>query len=440
MFQPWSMPTYPWYTGSPFQVPMPGMPNPALSAAPPPIMGQATSAQAYSPPATSAQAPPAQAPPAQTHSAHASSAHASGYEDEDYSSNYYSESEETNDNVHNRSFDDNLALGGSGKRDEARLHGFKLLFLQLQLQFPDKFVVQNAEGPYYESRHRESGGTDNIPMLLVKPLLSGSWLDPPFKAYPSDTSKFWDDSVQFPSTSRINPKEYSLAAKRSCPYLKFEDEDLHSFLTGKPFKKISLDTAAFDRSSVDLSGSSASKVDTMLRPALKDSYVNDELLKIMFGLVSSLEPVLRDDLSSSSKLDLLTSCLEMTAENNQRTGQAVLAALVTNKLSLRENVLRRFQVPKYSGTLLKGSDFKSDKLFGPLPESFKASLLTHSGKELRCSSRTSTTRSYKPGSNYYSRASSSAKRSSSSALTPAKRFKRGGSTAKFFRGKNRKRN
>ena len=410
MFQPWSMPTFPWFPGYPVQAPLPGMPNPAYSAAPTPVIEQAPSAQA------------------------------SYYEEEEYSSNYYTDSEDLNNNINEQSFDDNLAMGGSGKRDDARLHGFRVLFHQLQLKFPDKFIVQNAEGPYYEARHRESGGSDNVPMLLVKPLLSGSWLDPPFKAYPSDTSKFWDDSVQFPTTSRINPKEYSLAAKRSCPYIKFEDEDLNSFLKGKPFKKVPLDTATFDRSTVDLSGSSASKVDTMLRPALRDSYVNDELLKIMFGLVRSLEPVLRDDLSSSRILGLLTSCLEMTAENNQRSGQAVLAALVTNKLSLRENVLRRFQVPKYSGTLLKGSDFKSDKLFGPLPESFKASLLTHSGKELRCSSRTSTTRSYKPGSNYYSRASSSAKRSSSSALTPAKRFKRGGSTAKFFRGKNRKRN
>ena len=75
-----------------------------------------------------------------------------------------------------------------------------------------------------------------------------------------------------------------------------------------------------------------------------------------------------------------------------------------------------------------------------LPESFKASLLTHNGKELRCSTKPRINRTYETGSAFYSRVSTSSKRNSTSGLTPAKRFKRGGSNTKFFRGKNRKRN
>ena len=331
--------------------------------------------------------------------------------------------------------DDNLSNCMIGQRDEKRLQGFKVLFQNLSSKFPDKFQIRNLEGPYYEARHREAGGMDNnVPSLLIKPVLTGSWLDPPFKAYPNDIVKFWDDSITFPTKSHVNPKEYRFAAKKACPYVSFEDEALGAFIKGQPFKKISLDTAAFDVSSVELSNAPSSKIDALLRPALRDSFVNDEILQMLLGLVGSLEPFLRGDDESSRILDLIFSCLETTAENNQRSGQAILASIVTNRLSMRDSVLRRFQVPKYTKTILKGSDFKSDKLFGPLPESFKASLLTHTGKALRCTTKKRFPSSFNSSSSVYP--STSSKRPSFSSTPAAKRTKRGGSSSRFFRGKS----
>ena len=331
-----------------------------------------------------------------------------------------------------------------GKKDEKRLQGFKVLFQNLHAKFPQKFLIKNSEGPYYEARHREAGGMDNnVPTLLIKPVLTGSWFDPPSKAYTSDIVQFWDDSITFPSKGHINPKDYRLAAKKACPYVTFEDDTLNSFFKGQPFKKIPLDTAAFDVSSIELPNVSSSRIDTLLRPALRDSYVNDELLQMLLGLVSSLEPFLRGDDESSHILDLMLSCLEMTAENNQRSGQAIMASIISNRLAMRDSVLRRFQVPKYTKTILRGSDFKSDKLFGPLPESFKASLLTNNGKELRCTIKKSSTGHFKYRSSVRPSvrpsASTSFKRTLSSYTPAAKRTKRGGSSSRFFRGKGLRR-
>ena len=364
------------------------------------------------------------------------------YEYDEDSAEEGSQPHSDNNNNNDLSFDDPHTSSIMGKRDEKRLAGFRNFFQHLSTIFPQNFKAKSSVVPYYEARHRGSGDIpSDLPLLIIKPELSGSWLDPPTKAVPEDTVKIWDDRTVFPRKGHVNPTGFPLAAKNACPYISFEDSALDSFLKGPSFKKAELDPAAFDRSSIDLSGTSSAKVDALLRPALRDSFVMDELLKMLLELANSLTPRMEDD-DSSLRLELILSSLEMTAECNQRSGQAMLASLVASKLALRDNILRRFVVPKYSRSVLRGSDFKSDKVFGPLPESFKASLLQPNAKEFRCTTkpRISGSSKFKNPSygTYTSKPSKfSTKRRSSFGFPPAKKSK--GEDTKFFRGKGRKR-
>ena len=361
--------------------------------------------------------------------------------DEDSGPNQSGSDSEYDNNNNGVCFDNPSDVNDQSLKDSSRINGFKVLFKKLQPFFPHKFKIEGSVIPYYEARHRGTGTSSNdIPMLIIDPPLSNSWLDPPSLLNSDDQIKIWGKGHTFPTASSINPKKFPLAAKRACPFTVYKDETLKTFVAGAPFKHIELDPCAFDKSSLDFSGYAVGKIDAMLRPALHDSFVLDELLQMVLEISVSLEPHLRDSDELSPRLDVLMSTLELAAENNRRSGQAILASLVTNKLSLRDSVLKKFIVPPLTKTVLRGSDFKSDQVFGPLPESFRETLLHPNGREYRCKSKRpfDSLSSHKPsGSKYTGSSSSSRKRSSSFALPASKKQK--GSGSLFFRGKGRKR-
>ena len=347
---------------------------------------------------------------------------------------------ESDNNNNSLCFDNPTDANENSNKESSRINGFKVLFTKLEPFFPHKFRIEDSVIPYYEARHRGTrASSTNVPMLIIDPPLTNSWLDPPSLLNSDDQIKIWGKGHSFPSASSINPKKFPLAAKKACPFTVYKDDELKSFITGTPFKHIDLDPCAFDKSSLDFSGYSVSKVDAMLRPALHDSFVMDELLQMVLEISVSLEPHLKDS-DLFPRVDVLMSTLELAAETNRRSGQAILASLVTNKLSLRDSVLKKFIVPPLTKVVLRGSDFKSAQLFGPLPESFRETLLHPNGREYRC-------RSKKPLDNISSRKAStskftgssfnSRKRSSTFSLPNSKKQKGGGSL--FFRGKGRKR-
>ena len=272
--------------------------------------------------------------------------------------------------------------------NDVRLQGFRKLFRHLQYLFPDKFKSEKAVVPYYLARKHQGAigieaSSGKAPYLLVDPPLSGSWFDPPSKHHPDDSVTFWPENSGFSKLSKINPKDFKFAAKSPCPYTYVVDDNLREFFKAPAFKQADLDHSAFDKSVINVSFSPHSTLDAMLRPALHDSYVIDELLQMALSIVGTLD----SDSDDSRMYEPLLSTLELVAECNQRSGQHIMASLVANKVFLRESVLKKFYVPDLAKSLLRGSNFKSDKLFGSLPESFKTSLLHPSGKDLRCTSK-----------------------------------------------------
>ena len=329
------------------------------------------------------------------------------------------------------------------KYDES-VKKFKKLFCVLNDKYPVKFKVRESVVPYYAAMEQTGGGEARVPHLLLKPVLKGSWLDPPDKYHVLDNNKIWNNiTTLVPKVSRTTPRTFALAAGPACPFYSVYDPDLKRFLNGKPFKKIELDHTLFDKSSVDVGSSPHSPIDAILRKALTDSFLNDELFTLIFDIAGSFVPHLNSTPLSSS-LETLFSSLRICAENNQRSGESILDALVCNRVALRDVVLRRFSVPDTSRALLRGSDFKSDSLFGPLPELFRETLLHPMGNVYKCTSRNKTPPSSKAT---YSKSTFSKKRSGTSGSSSAKRFKPSTSSstaatsaaAKNFRSKFRKR-
>ena len=304
------------------------------------------------------------------------------------------------------------------KYDES-VKKFKTLFTNLHLMYPARFKIRDSIVPYYASMSQATGGGVQVPHLLLRPVLKGSWLDPPDSYHLLDSNKIWDNVNNIiPRSTRTTPKSFALAAGPACSFTMVEDPDLKRFLSAKPFKKIDLDHTLFDKSSVDVGSSPHAPIDAILRKALQDSLVNDELFQIISEIAGSFLPRLQST-SHAPSLELLFSTLGVCAENNQRSGQSILAALVCNKVALRDVVLRRFSVPDTSRAILRGSDFKSDKLFGPLPESFRETLLHPMGNVYKCTSRNKPP-STKPS---FTKSSFPRKRSGTSGFSVPKRVK-----------------
>ena len=138
----------------------------------------------------------------------------------------------------------------------------------------------------------------------------------------------------------------------------------------------------------------------------------------------------------------------MVAECNQRSGQAQLAAYVSNKLALRDVVLNKYSSQNTSRDILRGSSFLSHNHFGPLPEFFSESLKSSTNRELRFTRKpftSSFSKSSRSFTNTSARSYRSTKRPANFTTPYSKRFKGkwGGnrvpfSKQHFFRGKNQK--
>ena len=312
---------------------------------------------------------------------------------------------------------------------------FKKLFSKLFIVYPSRFRIKDSVTPYYASMSQSGGGEVQVPHLKLQPVLKGSWLDPPDRYHLEDSNRIWNNIHNIvPKATRHTPQNFALAAGPACPYYSVGDPDLKRFLNAKQYKKIDLDHTLFDKSSVDVGTSPHSPIDAILRKALCDTLVNDELFKVMFELAGSFLPRLQSTIHAPN-LELLFSTLGICAENNQRSGQSILAALVCNKVALRDVVLRRFSVPDTSKAILRGSDFKSDKLFGPLPESFRETLLHPMGNIYKCTSRNKAA-AIASSRHSFSKSSFPKKRSSTSGFSDAKRFKSSASGASSVASKN----
>ena len=339
------------------------------------------------------------------------------------------------------------------KSSNSKINIYKDCHKMLGEEFGDHFYTKTKNLPYYKNPQGEDSKNyfktpSSIPLLKIDPDLEGSWFDPKDKENPSDRTTYWKSSTPFPSKSRITPKEYPLKAPPRNPYIHVENENLRLLLEAPVFKSISLDHSAFNVSSIDVTNNPHTTLDALIRNSMMDNFTVDEYLKLLFEIIPKLSLTSASQADKSQLLALAMEVFIMVAECNQRSGQAQLAAYVSNKLALRDVVLDKFSSQNTSRDILRGSSFLSHNLFGPLPESFSESLKSSTNRELRFTRKpftSSFSKSSRSFTNTSARSYRSTKRPANFTTPYSKRFKGkwGGnrvpfSKQQFFRGKNQK--
>ena len=329
---------------------------------------------------------------------------------------------------------------------DSRMKQLKETYLALFEILPEHFHVREVSLPYYRNPVSEEAKTyfkspNNIPLMKIVPDLTGSWFDPPHKEDHQDTTTYWNCNTKFPRKPRMTPPEYLLKAPPRAPFYFIEDPNLKLLLEAPIFKSIDLDHSAFDSSACDVSNSTFTNLDSMLRAALFDNFTLDEYLKLIMELIPKVsEEHLTSTDEPLNSLELLMRVVVLAAECNQRSGQAITGTFIANKLALRDYVFNKFVTPSVSRNILRGSNFLSDKLFGNLPESYKNSLKQATGTQLRCKAKTftptpsfSTSTISSPSS--YSNSSSAEKRPAYPVQSNSAKRGRGGISGVQGRGK-----
>ena len=309
---------------------------------------------------------------------------------------------------------------------------YRSLFSQLSCIFEDKFDRggNNVDIPIAQAKLNLNNPS---PFLKINPPLQRTWFDPTHKDSPSDSVSYFNSDTKFPSASNIFTKDFPVKPPSRPADITIVDPLLKKLLTAPKMEVVHLDPSTFQPATTNVKSSPQPAVDALIRSGLLDSLVARELLEMMHLLF----PLIKEELTSllgkeveSPSLSLLEDLTCFASFNNDRSTHTQMAALVNNKLSLRDQVLRRFSAPPSTAQILRGLNFAGDQLFGPLPESFSARLQMVMGQSLLCKTTGSS-------SSLNSRVTT-AKRSSQASGYPAPKRQRPASTSpptsQFFRG------
>ena len=283
---------------------------------------------------------------------------------------------------------------------------------------------------------------NSTPLLKINPKLNHSWYDPPCKDLSSDTSSYWPPGTKFPNRNNTLPHKYPYKTTSRPKDLSIVEPKLKKLLEGNQLDTITLDHSTFDPSTVSVKESAHPKIDSFQRSSLFEGFLSSELLDLTLALIPKIYEeiftITQQEFEIPS-LAVLEKLICQTTFSNERLIHSQSAGFVTNKLALRDFVLNKYKTPTSTFNILRGSDFTSDHLFGPIPESFKDTLKTHQGKNLTATKKYKSSK-YANTSKLSKFAKNAAyKRMSSSSYPTPKRSKYSNSILSnpFFRSKAR---
>ena len=254
----------------------------------------------------------------------------------------------------------------------------------------DKFIWVN------NSRDRSLVQSDEVPKLKIKPDFKDSWFDTPDSDTATDTIGVWPPATNFPQVGRNQvPEAYKkkiplpLAAKAES---KFLEDFLHAGRMDSN-NQINLNTLVFDKSQYKLPKSHLGPInDAFIREQLLDNLITDEVLELTDTLLGLTLDEVANNSSGLSAKDLLDNTVSnlnyvrkvntLGSQCNLRGRHSTLALYTKNKIALREEVLQDFSGPDHTKNILKGTSLFHKELFGPLPESFRDSVLNKGGQNL----------------------------------------------------------
>ena len=120
--------------------------------------------------------------------------------------------------------------------------------------------------------------------------------------------------------------------------------------------------------------------------SLQENFTTDAYMRILVDL-SNCAAGTSTSVSPSEALSLIPEVARQAALANARLEQSLTAAYVGNIVALRDVVISKFVVPVRTLEMLRGGDFSTDMLFGPLPEHFANLLDASHGSLYRCKSK-----------------------------------------------------
>ena len=310
--------------------------------------------------------------------------------------------------------DDRAPLDDDAPEPPSALASKRKLVLALHTRlaelFPSSFHYKEANLPYWES-----SSDAPFPLLCVDPELEGTWLRPP-PAMEDEYYGHWktDNNLKLPpSKSSLAPPQSEKKHLRRPAYFHIPDVELKSLLEAPPRDKVFLPPNVFDRSSVSVKSSPLALLDAHLRTSLLESYTTESYMRILVELSNcaagtSQTPVV----GASEAISMLPEVARQAAEANARSQQSLSAAFVTGTVALRDYVLNNFDVTPRTLVYLRGGDFATASLFGPLPEHFSTLLDSPHSGNLRCTSKSS-------GSSFSASSQAASSFTSTSFNTPA---------------------
>ena len=136
------------------------------------------------------------------------------------------------------------------------------------------------------------------PLLIIKPQLQGSWLDPP-KYLNADI--VWPGNIVFPKGTNPYVKDFVNRPARPFDTL-LVNPRLRKLLLASKIKFANLNTLVFKVNfSIKLSGTVFVNVDYFLRNCLYDTFFTEELLGYAFEIVIRLKSQLKADYPGMDK-------------------------------------------------------------------------------------------------------------------------------------------
>ena len=286
----------------------------------------------------------------------------------------------------------------------------KSVFASLAWIWKDRFV-DSADKSDMTKAHKHYKMHEAAPSLKINPCLKNSWFDPQKQLESSDSIKYWPTGTIFPKSLTPHAKDFKYKPAFRPKDIFIADPDLRNLLNGPKLSDVSLDHTVFQNpKATNVSNSPLSAIDKCQREGLIDNLITEEFLNFALDFIKVIDNEVKAVVPdfNVAGLTFLERMLSLTAMSNQRSYHQQVAGLVTNRLSLRKEVLTKFNVPAKTANMLVGSNFASEGLFGPLPESFISSFSSVSGNSLVVKPKYSNSQSSLPyannkrsGANYY---------------------------------------
>ena len=266
------------------------------------------------------------------------------------------------------------------------------LFTTLEKLFPDRFTNNIVNKPQWNESLPEGSkhaiDKSDFPYLIINSDFSDTWFDPQHTEEEGDKVLVWKEGAKIPINYASKPPS-DRATDRSplprLPYLHFDQPWVKNLSTTKIIPKVKFPSyIQGNTEEISVTTSNQAQMDLSWRQSLIESLINEELISMLISLLSKEE--LRVEALPDSNAEAFAPMIhlaQLISQNIDRAKNFQINSFIINKNSLRKTVLDQVVAPPTTASVLKRSDFGSDTLFGPLPESFRELALKDSSKSIK---------------------------------------------------------